>query len=470
MKTKKITTMALLSLLVSLISGCSSTKTAEVNVIATTDLHGSIPYEISSYVQEESKKDKNITIVDAGDFFDTESEASLEMIKYFDKIRENYENNTNEYVEAPIAKEMKNEVGYDAVVLGNHEFICNDKKYLDYMISDFEKQGIDVLSANTYKKNGENYTKPYIIKDIKTPEGTVKLGILGLTIKEVGEKYDYVENVGLVKAKSRELKDMYGYNGQLYMNDLVTDAQKWVKQMKEDKADIIVAAIHSGEKPKKPKNPGNRIQEIAKEVDGIDAIVAGHTHKQISQHDYENKSGQNVIVTQPGKHGECISKINFQLEKDGDKWNIVDKSSELTKFGKKMDEERGWELPVNILYSEKKEITLSEMTSFDWDKAYIFEPGASKEDMYKVAGYKWRKINADGRNKWQQMVFMKDKKVVCYLYGHEESSNLTIDLDKSYYKDNVATIFPKKNDKFKVKVNKRDEDRGGADIYLKNIK
>lgn len=98
MKIKKITTMATLSLLVSLISGCSSTKTAEVNVIATTDLHGSIPYEISSYVEEESKKDKNITIVDAGDFFDTESEASLEMINYFDKMRENYENNTNEYV------------------------------------------------------------------------------------------------------------------------------------------------------------------------------------------------------------------------------------------------------------------------------------------------------------------------------------------------------------------------------------
>lgn len=365
---------------------------------------------------------------------------------------------------------MKNEVGYDAVVLGNHEFICNDKKSLDYMISDFEKQGIDVLSANTYKKNGENYTKPYIIKDIKTPEGTVKLGILGLTIKEVGEKYDYVENVGLVKAKSRELKDMYGYDGQLYMNDLVTDAKKWVKQMKEDKADIIVATIHSGEKPKKPKNPGNRIQEIAKEVDGIDAIVAGHTHKQISQHDYKNKSGQTVIVTQPGKHGECISKINFQLEKDGEKWSIADKSSELTKFGKKMDEERGWELPVNILYSEKKEITLSEVTPFDWDKAYVFEPGASKEDLYKVVGYKWRKINADERNKWQQILFMKDKKVVCYSYGHEESSNLTIDLDKSYYKDNVSTIFPKKNDKFKVKVNKRDEDRGGAEIYLKNIK
>src|SRR3712207_8325774 len=51
-----------------------------------------------------------------------------------------------------------------------------------------------------------------------------------------------------------------------------------------------VAVAHTGEKPKKPKNPGNRIQDLAQNVDGIDAIVAGHNHVQIKQHDYKNKS------------------------------------------------------------------------------------------------------------------------------------------------------------------------------------
>ncbi|MCG4676499.1 metallophosphatase, partial [Blautia obeum] len=71
----------------------------------------------------------------------------------------------------------------------------------------------------------------------------------------------------------------------------------------------------------------NRIQELAQEVDGIDAIVAGHTHKDFDQHNYKNKSGETVIVTQPGKYGEAISKINFQLEKNNNKWDIVEKSS-----------------------------------------------------------------------------------------------------------------------------------------------
>ena len=128
-----------------------TTKTAEINVLATTDLHGNIPYELTSYVSNERKKDKNITVVDAGDFFDSGVAIGSSMDKYFKDRSDCNANNTEKYIEAPIAKDMK-DVGYDAVVLGNHEFVSNNKFHLDNMISDFEKQNINVLSANTYKK------------------------------------------------------------------------------------------------------------------------------------------------------------------------------------------------------------------------------------------------------------------------------------------------------------------------------
>lgn len=54
--------------------------------------------------------------------------------------------------------------------------------------------------------------------------------------------------------------------------------------------------------------------------------ISGHTHKEISQHEYENKEGENVIVTQPGKHGECISQINIELEKINDEWKVNNKN------------------------------------------------------------------------------------------------------------------------------------------------
>ncbi|RDY28199.1 metallophosphatase [Romboutsia weinsteinii] len=462
---KKIVT-SILGLTALFMIGCSDIKTVELNVLATTDIHGSLPYELSSYVKEEVEKDKNITLVDAGDFFDSSDGSSGDMEKYFRKRRKAFENNSNEYIEAPIAKEMK-EVGYDAVVLGNHEFIANNKSSLDNMISDFEKQGIDVLSANTYESDRKSYVKPYTIKQVDTSEGTVNLGILGLTIKEVGEKNDFDENGNLVPAKSRELKDQYGYDGQLYMNDLVEDAKKWVKVMKEDKADIIVAVVHSGEKPKKPKNPGNRIQEIAQEVEGIDAIVAGHTHKQIEQHDYKNKSGEDVIVTQPGKHAECISKINFKLDKNKDGWEVVSKSSKITQFEKSPEVDNFGKLIYDIasIDGKKEEINLSEISSFEWDKAYKFKTSTPRDIIYNTVGYKWRNITETESEDVIQMVFMKDEKVVCYVYAYASEMGVDIDFDESDYKDNVITIYPNDNDRFKVE---KGED--AFTTYLTHIK
>ncbi|MDV9985446.1 metallophosphoesterase [Clostridioides difficile] len=333
------------------------------------------------------------------------------MDSYFSARNKDIDSNTERYIETPISKDMK-EVGYDVAVLGNHEFISNNKFYLDNMISDFEKQKINILSANTYKKNGDSYTKPYIIKNINTPEGNVKLGILG------------------------------------------------------EKPDIIVAVAHTGEKPKKPRNPGNRIQDLAQQVDGIDAIVAGHNHVQIEQHDYKNKSGENVIVTEPGKHGECISKINFKLEKTNDKWNIVDKSSKLIKFEKNQESDKFGEFisSINKVSKDKKEIRLSEVKTPEWDKIYVFKSGTSADDIYKTIGYKWRNISSPKGDDMVQIVVMNNNKPVSYVYGEAEVMPINIKCDESEYKDNVVTIYPNKNDKFKIEKGKQE-----YSINLKHI-
>lgn len=65
-----------------LISGCTSTKTTDVNLLATTDLHGVLPNELSEYVASEKKKDKNITLVDSGDFYDFEYVVSEDIEKF----------------------------------------------------------------------------------------------------------------------------------------------------------------------------------------------------------------------------------------------------------------------------------------------------------------------------------------------------------------------------------------------------
>ncbi|MDK2563927.1 hypothetical protein QOZ84_10225 [Romboutsia sedimentorum] len=68
MKSKKgiLCTCLLLGLT---LSGCSK-KQVDVNVLATTDLHSLVPKSMVEYVDNERKKDKNLSVVDAGDFFD----------------------------------------------------------------------------------------------------------------------------------------------------------------------------------------------------------------------------------------------------------------------------------------------------------------------------------------------------------------------------------------------------------------
>ncbi|WP_250674745.1 hypothetical protein LZ906_004915 [Paraclostridium ghonii] len=246
------------------------------------------------------------------------------------------------------------------------------------------------------------------------------------------------------------------------MNDLVEDAKKWVKVMKEkDKADVVVAVAHTGEKPKKPRNPGNRIQDLATQVDGIDAIVAGHNHDQIKQHDYKNKSGENVIVTEPGKHGECISKINLKLEKNKDKWEVINKSSDIVQFEKskkalsQMCDNIG-KFGGPIFEQEGKlgeKISFGKILKFKWNKLYVFSPKTSREKIYNTVGYKFLNIAESDE---PQLVFMNGNEVVLYLSGNEKGDPYSFDFKESDFKDGVLTIRSDKNDCFRIEKGKNN--------------
>lgn len=64
---------------------------------------------------------------------------------------------------------------------------------------------------------------------------------------------------------------------------------------------------------------------------------------------------------------------------------------------------------------------------FEWDELYSFAPYTSKETIYEVIGYKWDNIRETVNENMNQMVFVKDGKVVCYLYGYPEYTKLGFD-------------------------------------------
>lgn len=69
MKNKKVLIIVSALILILILStGCTSSNTTEINVVATTDLHGEVPYNITEYIKVEKEKNPNTVAVDAGDF------------------------------------------------------------------------------------------------------------------------------------------------------------------------------------------------------------------------------------------------------------------------------------------------------------------------------------------------------------------------------------------------------------------
>ena len=85
------------------------------------------------------------------------------------------------------------------------------------------------------------------------------------------------------------------------------------------------------------------------------------------------------------------------------------------------------------------------------DEIYeMFLKNIDVDKIYETIGYKWQSIVSKDKYSELQIVFMNDDKVVCYLYGDINDMDISINFDKSSYKDGVIEIYPNKNDEFKV--------------------
>ncbi|SEM72630.1 hypothetical protein SAMN05192533_105105 [Mesobacillus persicus] len=71
-------------------------------------------------------------------------------------------------------------------------------------------------------------------------------------------------------------------------------------------------------------------------------------------------------------------------------------------------------------------VNLMDITPFEWDVTYSFDPYTPKDTIYKTIGYKWDEISETVSEGMNQIVFLKDGKVVCYLYGYPENNGYGI--------------------------------------------
>ena len=92
-----------------------------------------------------------------------------------------------------------------------------------------------------------------------------------------------------------------------------------------------------------------------------------------------------------------------------------------------------WEVNADLLKEEIlsieksiETVNLADITPFGWDVVYSFDPYTTKDAIYETVGYKWDNISETVNEGMNQIVFLKDGKVVCYLYGYPQNNGYGI--------------------------------------------
>ena len=182
---------------------------------------------------------------------------------------------------------LMNQMGYDAVTIGNHEFDFG----LDNLARIFRMSTFPVVCSN-YDCKGtvlEGLVKPYIT----LKRNGVKIGVFALSPALKGLVFDG------------------NCQGITYLDPAET-AQKYIDILrKQEKCDIVICISHLGWKESEYTD-----EMLLKGIESCDLVLGGHTHTYMKQLEYApDKTGKLIPVDQNGKHGAFIGKLLLNLEK-----------------------------------------------------------------------------------------------------------------------------------------------------------
>lgn len=212
--------------------------------------------------------------------------------------------------------DLMNQVGYDLVGLGNHEFDYG----LDQLKSNFENKNYKVICANVFDGEKTIFDSNAVFK-----VGKVKIGFFGLLTPETQTKV----NPNYVKGLTFTEKE-----------DLYATAQKEADALAK-KADIVICLGHLGTDD---ESIGNRSVDVYSNTNGIDFIIDGHSH----------------TVMEKGPNGEPIQSTGSNFENIG--VIVIDNATKTI--------ENNYLLEINMFEPDSEVLSSATAVMSDIDKTY----------------------------------------------------------------------------------------------------
>ena len=308
------------ALALALLPAVAPARRVTVTVLATTDLHGNLmpvdyfsdePVDrgltkIATLIREARRDAPNALLIDCGD---TIEGAPLETV-YQSYVAAGHLPLRLKFRGRPLERDpmmaAMNQLGYTAMVLGNHEF--------NFGLRNLDRARRDAtfpwLSANTAVETGAT-VRPFDPWVVRTVDG-VKVAIVGLTTPAIPQ-----------------WEEPAHYQGYRFL-DAQQTAENAVAALRRDiHPDLIIAAVHAGlGRPERHRAggepPENMVLDLATGVRGLDAIVFGHSHQQLA-----GDRVNDVLLVQPKNWGGSLARLSFTLDDSSGHWRVIDKSSYL---------------------------------------------------------------------------------------------------------------------------------------------
>lgn len=275
-------------------------KHFDLTIMHTNDTHANldnIARRITAIKQVRESKENSL-LLDAGDVFS----GTL----YFNKF------------EGLADLEFMELAGYDAMTFGNHEF---DKG--TGTLSNFIKEtDFPLISANVdFSKdaNLDDYFNDKITTSANPDGGEIYNGI----VKRInGEK------VGIFGLTTAETATISSPGKGVVFEDYIAQAEKMVASFKKHGVNKIIALTHIGY----DDGGGDNDVTLAKEVEGIDIIVGGHSHTKLDAPVVDTTGAEPTVIVSANEYSKFLGTVDVEFDTSG---KIISNAGKLIEIDKK---------------------------------------------------------------------------------------------------------------------------------------